>query len=100
MPPKRPRSDNARGILYMLGCCVCFISNDMFVKLASADLTIPQVIVLRSLLALPLVVLYCWQQGTLARLWRIRERFLALRTVAELGGTAAYLTALRDGARA
>ena len=78
----------------MLGCCVCFISNDMFVKLASADLTIPQVIVLRSLLALPLVVLYCWQQGTLARLWRIRERFLALRTVAELGGTAAYLTAL------
>src|SRR4051794_170441 len=88
------RSDNTRGILFMLGCCVCFIVNDMFVKLASADFTIPQVIVLRSLMALPLVVLFCWQQRTIGKLWRVRDRFLALRTLAELGGTAAYLTAL------
>jgi drug/metabolite transporter (DMT)-like permease len=94
MSPRRPRSDNTRGILYMLGCCVCFIVNDTFVKLASADFTIPQVIVLRSLMALPFVVLFCWQQGTLGRLWRVRDSFLAWRTVAELCGTATYLSAL------
>src|SRR5882757_1894229 len=94
MPPRSHRSDNTRGILFMLGCCVCFIVNDTFVKLASADFTIPQVIVLRSLMALPLVVAFCWRQGTLEKLWSVRDRFLGLRTVAELGGTAAYLTAL------
>ncbi len=78
----------------MLACCVGFIMNDMFVKLASVDIPIPQVIVIRSLLALPLVVGYCWYRGTLGSLLLIRDRFLAWRTFAELGGTAAYLTAL------
>jgi drug/metabolite transporter (DMT)-like permease len=94
MSPRPPQSDNARGILYMLACCIGFITNDMFVKLASEDIPIPQVIVIRSVIALPLVVLYCWHRGIFASLWKLRDRFLWWRTAAELGGTAAYLTAL------
>jgi drug/metabolite transporter (DMT)-like permease len=78
----------------MLACCTGFILNDTFVKLASEDISIPQVIVIRSLMAMPLVAVFCWHRGTLGSLTRIGDRFLWLRTAAELGGTACYLTAL------
>jgi drug/metabolite transporter (DMT)-like permease len=78
----------------MLAACTCFIVNDMFVKLASADLSIPQVIVIRSLLALPLVVLYCRRQRVLRSISAFRDRFLWWRTLGEIGGTATYLSAL------
>lgn len=94
MLPSSSLSDNTRGILYMLACCVGFITNDMFVKLASKDLSVPQVIVIRSLIAMPLVLGYCWRRQVLDNLWRLRDRFLWWRTAAELGGTATYLTAL------
>jgi drug/metabolite transporter (DMT)-like permease len=87
-------SDNTRGILYMVAACTGFIVNDTFVKLASADMSIPQVIVIRSLIALPLVVLFCWRQGVLGNLRCLGDRFLWWRTVGEIGGTATYLTAL------
>jgi drug/metabolite transporter (DMT)-like permease len=87
-------TENHRGILYMVAACTGFIFNDTMVKLASEDIPIPQVIVLRSLIALPLVVLFCWHQGMLGNLLALRDRFLWLRTLGELGGTATYLTAL------
>lgn len=94
MRPAPTASDNQRGILYMLAACTGFIVNDTFVKLASEDISIPQVIVLRSLIALPLVVLFCWRQGVLGNLKCLGDRFLWWRTLGEIGGTATYLTAL------
>lgn len=94
MPPASSLSDNYRGIFYMLAACVCFMVNDMFVKLASDDIPIPQIIVLRSLIALPVVILFCWRQGLLIGLQQLRDRFLWWRTLGEVGGTATYLTAL------
>jgi drug/metabolite transporter (DMT)-like permease len=94
MPPAKALSENYRGIVYMVSASTLFIFNDTFVKLASADIPVPQIIVLRSLIALPLVVLFCWRQGVLGNLLAMRDRFLWLRTLGELGGTAAYLTAL------
>ena len=87
-------SEDLRGILYMVAGCTGFIFNDTLVKLASEDIPIPQVIVLRSLIALPVVVFFCWQQGVLGNLLALGDRFLWLRTLGELGGTAPYLTAL------
>lgn len=87
-------SDNHRGILYMVAASIGFIVNDTFVKLASEDIPIPQIIVLRSLIALPLVLFFCWQQGMLGNLLVVGDRFLWLRTVGEIGGTATFLTAL------
>jgi drug/metabolite transporter (DMT)-like permease len=66
----------------------------MFVKLASADLSIPQVIVIRSMIALPLVILYCRYQRVLRSLSAFRDRVLWWRTLGEIGGTATYLSAL------
>jgi drug/metabolite transporter (DMT)-like permease len=94
MNPARTASHNQRGILYMIAACTGFIINDTFVKLASEDISIPQVIVVRSIIALPLVVLYCWHQGLLGNLRCLGDRFLWWRTVGEIGGTATYLTAL------
>lgn len=94
MSPASSLSDNHRGILYMLACSACFIVNDMFVKLASDDIPVPQIIVIRSLIALPLVIVYCWHRGVFRRLAAFRDHFLWWRTAAELGGTATYLSAL------
>lgn len=87
-------SENMRGIALMVGACSCFILNDTCVKLASEDITVPQVIILRSLIALPLVALVCWWSGLLGNLLTIRDRYLWLRTLGEIGGTATYLSAL------
>jgi drug/metabolite transporter (DMT)-like permease len=94
MPAAPSLSENYRGILYMVAACTGFIFNDTCVKLASEDIPVPQVIVIRSLVALPLVFAFCWQQGVLRNLAAMGDRFLWLRTVGEIGGTAAYLTAL------
>lgn len=87
-------NENYRGILYMIAAMTGFIVNDTFVKLASEDIPIPQIIVLRSVIALPLAVLFCWHQGVLGNVLVLGDRFLWLRTLGELGGTATFLTAL------
>jgi drug/metabolite transporter (DMT)-like permease len=94
MPPAPTLSENHRGIIYMLAASSLFIFNDTFVKLASEDIPVPQIIVLRSIIALPLALLFSWQQGLLGNLLALRDRFLWFRTFGELGGTAAYLSAL------
>lgn len=94
MLPARSLSENYRGILYMVAACSCLILNDTFIKLASEEISIPQIIVLRSLIALPLVVLFSWWQGALPNLLKVRDRFLWLRTLGEVGANATFLTAL------
>jgi drug/metabolite transporter (DMT)-like permease len=94
MAPAQPANENYRGILFMVAACTGFILNDTCVKLASDELPIAQIIVLRSLLALPLVLLFCWQRGMLRDLLDISDRHLWLRTLGEVGGTATFLTAL------
>lgn len=94
MPPAPSFSENSRGILLMLGASAGFILNDTCVKLASDDLSIPQIIIVRSLIALPVVVLVGVQQGAFANLWTMTERFFLIRAVGEIGATAFYLTAL------
>jgi drug/metabolite transporter (DMT)-like permease len=94
MPSPSPSRDNTRGILFMVAAVSGFIINDTFVKLASEDIPIPQVIVLRSLIALPPVILFCWHRGMLANVWVFRDRLLWWRTFGEIGGTVTYLTAL------
>ena len=94
MASAQPISENYRGILFMVAACTGFILNDTCVKLASEELPIPQIIVLRSVMALPLVLLFCWQRGMLRDLLEVGDRHLWLRTLGEVGGTAAFLTAL------
>ena len=89
-----PPSDNRKGILLMMAAMAGFILNDTFVKLASEELPTGQIIFLRGVLATPLVLLLAWRWGAFARLSALRDRFVAWRTVGEMGSTALYLTAL------
>jgi drug/metabolite transporter (DMT)-like permease len=90
----RSLSENYLGILYMVAAGTGFVVNDTLVKLASEELPIPQIIVIRSLMALPPVLLFCWHQGFFRNLVEVGDRFLWLRTLGEIGGTATFLTAL------
>jgi drug/metabolite transporter (DMT)-like permease len=94
MSPATTLSDNSRGILFMLATVTGFAFGDTFVKLASADLSIAQIIIIRSLIALPVVTFVAWHQSAFASTRRMAERFIALRAIGEVGATAIYLTAL------
>ena len=94
MPFVSSLSENSRGIVFMLATVTGFAFGDTFVKLASADLSIAQIIIIRSLIAAPVVALVAWHQGAFADVRRMVERFIALRAVGEVGATAIYLTAL------
>ena len=78
-------SDNTRGILFMLATVTGFAFGDAFVKLVSADLSIGQIIVVRSLIAAPVLAALAWHQRAFAAGSNLAERFLALRAVGEIG---------------
>jgi drug/metabolite transporter (DMT)-like permease len=78
----------------MLGACAGFILNDACVKLATEDLSVGQIIVVRSVISLPVIVLLGMQQGAFQDFRLLSERFIWLRAVGEVGATAFYLTAL------
>jgi S-adenosylmethionine uptake transporter len=94
MAPAQPFSENARGILLIVGASAAFVLNDTCVKLASEELSIAQIVVARSVIALPIVVLVGMQQHAFDNLGALGERFIWLRAVGELGATAFFLTAL------
>ncbi|MGH6924543.1 MAG: DMT family transporter [Propylenella sp.] len=94
MRPAPSLSENSRGILFMLGAMAGFIVNDTFVKLASEELSVAQILVVRSIIALPFAVLIGIHQGAFGNPRLLAERFIWLRAVSELGAAAFYLTAL------
>jgi drug/metabolite transporter (DMT)-like permease len=94
MNPARSPSDNRLGILYMVAAVTGFIVNDTCVKLASEDIPIGQIILLRSAMAVPIVLVAGWRQGAFRGLSQLGDRFLWLRTLGEVGATALYLAAL------
>lgn len=78
----------------MLGASVSFILSDTFVKLANEELSVAQIIIVRSLIAAPVVALIAWRQGAFSNLRLLPERFIALRMAGELSATVLYLSAL------
>ncbi len=94
MPPATSSSENTRGILFMLGASAGFILNDTCVKLASEELSVGQIVVVRSVIALPIVLLIAMRQGALGNFRAMSERFIWLRAAGELGATAFFLSAL------
>lgn len=86
--------DNARGIFYMIATCALITINDTAAKLASEEVPISQIIVIRGFMALFLAWVVCWRLGLLPSRALLRERYLWLRTLGEMGATAAFLSAL------
>ena len=96
MPSTATLSENSRGILFMLASTMSFILSDTFVKLASEELSVAQIIILRSVITAPPVAFVAWRQGAFANFGLLAERYLALRAVGEVGATALYLSALAN----
>ena len=80
----------------MIASTMSFILSDTFVKLASEELSVAQIIILRSLITAPPVAFVAWRQGAFANFGLLAERYLALRAVGEIGATALYLSALAN----
>jgi S-adenosylmethionine uptake transporter len=94
MHPVPSFSENTRGILLMLGASAGFILNDTCVKLASEELTVAEIVVVRSVIALPVVGVIGLLQGAFDDLGLLAERFIWLRAVGEIGAAMLYLSAL------
>ncbi|WP_428548135.1 DMT family transporter [Profundibacter sp.] len=93
----RALSDNMRGALLMMGSMAAFVFNDACMKVVLKDLPLFQAILLRGLATVFFMVLVSrWLGGLDFRLPR-RDWFLvALRTMADVGATYFFITALRE----
>jgi len=89
-------SDNSRGILLMCGSMLAFTVNDSFMKAATQTMPLFQAIALRGVVATAaLLVIARLTSGSLSIMPQGDDRWrVALRSLAEIGATATFLTAL------
>lgn len=87
-------NNNLRGAAFITTAMLGFTLNDAAMKLALEELTLYQAVFLRGFLASFLMGWMAWRQGALARLRALKDKALWLRTLAEVGGTICFLTAL------
>lgn len=93
-PDHLSASGNLRGILAMTAGMFGFVTNDMFVKLASATLPIGQIMFIRGLFTTAIILAIVLASGALAKLAELRRPAIAWRTVGEVFSTVFFLTAL------
>lgn len=86
---------NLRGAGLMMLSMACFVFNDTALKSAGAILPLPQILVLRGLVATVLMYVVARRMGTLRLDLPTREwRLIGLRSLADLGTNYTFLTAL------
>ncbi len=88
-------SDNLRGVIYMNVSMLAFTVNDTFMKAATQTLPLFEAISLRGVVCIVALLLIASAMGSL-RLWPARRDrvVIAWRSLAEVGGTVFFLTAL------
>ena len=87
-------SDNARAAIFMLVSMGGFVVNDTFVKIVSQEISPPQIMALRGVVASVFVLVIAWRMHALRSLTVALKPRLVLRTVADIGATVTYITAL------
>jgi S-adenosylmethionine uptake transporter len=88
-------AENMRSSVYMMLSMAGFTCNDALLKTVSGELPLFQAVFLRGAFATALIGCLAWQQGALRFRFRRRDGGLVgMRLVAEIGGTAFFLTAL------
>ncbi|OUS08506.1 EamA family transporter [Rhodobacterales bacterium 52_120_T64] len=89
------RQNNLKGAFYMMASMAGFVLNDTMVKLASDELDLFQAVFIRGAIATFLLGLLAWNKGALSfRPSRRDIKIIGWRTVAEVGATFCFLTAL------
>jgi drug/metabolite transporter (DMT)-like permease len=89
------RSENLRGIAFMMTAMAAFTVSDACVKHLATVLPLFQVITLRGILTLVLMVAIARMSGglQLGAVWRVR-RLVGMRALAEVGSTVTFFAAL------
>jgi drug/metabolite transporter (DMT)-like permease len=94
MSRSEPRSENLTGILLMLAAMALFAVEDLFLKLAAADLPIGQIILISGALGLPVFVGMAWRQGQGILVKDALQPAVIARNIGEMVAAAAYVAAL------
>ena len=91
-----PLSDNMRGVLYMSIAMLAFTVNDSFMKAITQEMPLFQAILIRGgLTVIVLAIIAVMSSGGSDMRPRGRDAVvLAIRTIAEMGGTVFFLQAL------
>ncbi len=87
-------SSNMRGALFMSLSMAGFTFNDSIVKLLTGDISVAQVMFLRGVVATLLIFLLARHRKALRPLRVLRDPWIALRVVGEIGGTLTFLLGL------
>jgi drug/metabolite transporter (DMT)-like permease len=88
-------SENARAAGFMALASMGFAINDAFMKTVAGEVPLFQAVFLRGLIATALIGLLAWRSGALRwRPGRRDRRLIGVRSLGEIGGTAAFLLAL------
>lgn len=89
-------SDNMRGVIYMNIAMLAFTVNDSFMKAVTQSMPLFQAIALRGVLTIVVLFVIASMTPGGLRLWPAGRdrRIIALRSVAEVGGTVLFLGAL------
>lgn len=89
-----PLSPNLRGALFMAIAMAGFTMNDALTKMASGDVNMGQVMLIRGVFATSMIALIAWQQGALRHARQVLHPMVAVRVASEVGGTVCFLVAL------
>ncbi len=85
---------NVRGALYMAISMAGFTINDTFVKLASSEMNVGQIMCVRGAFASVMMFLLCWKTGNLRPPRMLLNRAVFGRTIGEMLATITFLTGL------
>ena len=88
-------ADNTRSAVYMTASMAFLNANDALLKTLAGEVPLFQAVFVRGLVVTLLVGTLAWHQGAFRSIvGRHDRRMLTLRTLAEIGGTICFLTAL------
>ncbi len=89
-------NNNLKGAALMTGCVSAYVINDAFMKLLFVEITLFQAVFVRSVIIIPPVFFIAWlTKVTMRHLSNQDKRLIAVRVVAEVCTTIAFLTALK-----
>lgn len=94
MKDRPPLSENLTGILLMLAAMALFAVEDLFLKLAAAELPIGQIILISGGLGMPVFVAMAWRQGQRILVKDALQPAVIARNIGEVVAGASYVAAL------
>ena len=89
-----PLTANIRASLYMMLSMAGFTINDMFIKALDGSLPTGQIMAIRGVMLATMIAIIAWQQGVLKRVGELFTPMIAYRSIAEVGATLLFLSAL------